>query len=279
MCRETVLRLAVCAMLLTGKALAQPAPDIEDMRARVALLAPLGWHIHTYKEIASLRNADPVSPELRLRFQSNVVSRERLFFGTGEFLGPAQVVVATTEQGLPVLLHGTAVLSYKNGAWTGEIEIETNLDVYGRPIGSFDSLVVEEGTPIFQRLKATLDVEISSALERLSVYRAELDRLQTSEDWGREHGFPVELRRKVAEAEVCASGHTDDIHRHEERLVAALAAQLLAEAEVEDVRDRLASTLERATLAELRVEALNQNVAILRKQLRELQALVDVAKE
>ncbi|MFC0160824.1 OmpA family protein [Mameliella alba] len=121
------------------------------------------------------------------------------------------------------------------------------------------------------------------------------------------------LRKRLAEAEARTAEQSDDTRSLEEKLAAALAARMAAETTVDETRDRLAAALaaqeaaetkldarldeveerqillntarqklalteERATKAELQVEALNQNVAELRRQLGELQALLDDSK-
>ncbi|MGP6087304.1 peptidoglycan -binding protein [Antarctobacter jejuensis] len=155
------------------------------------------------------------------------------------------------------------------------------------------------------------ETRAATAAQRLREAEAELAAALASRPVSRDTDRVVaDLRRRLAEAEARAAEQTDDTRSLEEKLAAALAARLAAEVSVEDTRDKLAAALaaqkaaeaqltdrldeveqrqillneardklaqteERATKADLQVEALNQNVAALRSQLAELQALLD----
>ncbi|WP_323769756.1 OmpA family protein [Antarctobacter sp.] len=86
------------------------------------------------------------------------------------------------------------------------------------------------------------------------------------------------LRAALAESEAGRAGNPDRVRALEEQLAAALAARLAAEALARDTRERLVLTEDRALQADVQVKALSQNVATLRLQLRDLQAVLDDAK-
>ncbi|WP_417207409.1 trypsin-like peptidase domain-containing protein [Antarctobacter sp.] len=85
------------------------------------------------------------------------------------------------------------------------------------------------------------------------------------------------LRAALAESEAGRSDTPDKLRALEDQLAAALAARLATEAKARDAREKLALTADRAAQADAHVEALNQNVATLRLQLRDLQAALDDA--
>ena len=83
------------------------------------------------------------------------------------------------------------------------------------------------------------------------------------------------LRAALADSEAGRSDLSDDKRALEVQLAAALAARLAAETTIAVTRAELELAVMEADEAKLQVEALNQNVTELRRQLGELQALLD----
>lgn len=245
------------------------------------------WSVTDFVTIADMRSEDPLKPTYDIRFEASIQAKQDLFVSTKANLGPFEILSRSVQSGAVRKLYGTISYEYYGGDWLGFPKIENSPDFLGQPIDLFDNPSVALGSDRFTELSKQYDV---------------LDQLNDSKQLSRE----VDRLTEELEASALAARESEN------RLTKALARQLLAENDTDIANQKLQAALselatlkasltserdgseeasllfqnsrrdhalceERASQAELMVEALNQSVGALRGQLGELQGLLDDA--
>lgn len=81
--------------------------------------------------------ADPIKPEISLRFEATAINQAELFLSYDKTVGPFEVIVTALSLKTRRQIFGTIQLSYASGAWVGEPVIENPVNGLGRPLDDF----------------------------------------------------------------------------------------------------------------------------------------------
>lgn len=245
------------------------------------------WSVTDFEAIADMRSEDPLKPTYDVRFEASIQAKQDLFVSTKTNLGPFEVLSRSVQSGAVRKLYGTISYEYYGGDWLGHPKIENSPDFLGQPIDLFDNPSVALGSDRFTDLSKQYDVldqlndskQLSREVDRLTE-ELEASALATRDleeklakalaDWLRAdigmNGAKEELKTALSELATLKASLTSERDGSEE-------ASLL----LQNSRRDHALCEERASQAELMVEALNQSAVALRFQLGELQDLLDDA--
>lgn len=245
------------------------------------------WSVTDFVTIADMSSEDPLKPTYDIRFEASIQAKQDLFVSTKANLGPFEILSRSVQSGAVRKLYGTISYEYYGGDWLGHPKIENSPDFLGQPIDLFDNPSVTLGSDRFIDLSKQYDVldqlndskQLSREVDRLTE-ELEASALATRDleerlakalaDWLRAdigmHGAKEELQAALSELATLKASLTSERDGSEE-------ASLL----LQNSRRNHAQCEERASQAELMVEALNQSVVALRIQLGELQGLLDDA--
>lgn len=275
------LPISLASMLLATTALAQALPESDDLSDRVAESLPSYWAVNDFRLIAQTDLGDAARPQALLRFEADAAPTGPLYTRVDE-QEPFAIIALTQGDEETRTLYGVMDLSYRAGAWTGEVEIENPVDGLGRPADLFDRPTLVMGDPEaderiaqlreqreanavarFEREMMTLRNEHAAALQELRQENA--TELETAQ---RDHAAALSRMRSTQEEEREAA---EERHEATMRELARQHDAALAEMRTEHAETVAALEQEQGALE----EGLEDSVAELRaEQMQEREAAI-----
>lgn len=140
------LPVSLASMLFATTALSQALPDQDELSERVAERLPSYWTVTGFRQVAQTDLGDAARPQALIRFEADSVPTGPLYTRVDE-QEPFAIIVPTQSDEEARILYGVMDLSYRAGAWSGDVEIENSVDGLGQPADLFDRPTLVMGDP------------------------------------------------------------------------------------------------------------------------------------
>lgn len=274
----------VVALSVPVAASGQELPVAEVLIEQLSAVLPAYWAVDSIRIVATSDLGDAVQPRSVLRFEAMARPESALFAETGAE-GPFVLIVPTLPSEATRTLYGFIDLTYRAGAWSGDVTVENPVEALGRPLDMFDRPALQLGSDTaavalaalrdqvlasnvaaLERELAAKQTEQSNTLARIEIaQQTELVRISAESD-ARLRDFEAVATRQIADAEAAYRATLADLTTQNEPLVAEARAE----------RERLLAAereLAAANMAELRaaqiaeIELLTSGHAAMRGEL------------
>jgi len=274
----------VVALSVPVAASGQELPLAEVLIEQLSAVLPAYWAVDSIRIVATSDLGDAVQPRSVLRFEAMARPESALFAETGTE-GPFVLIVPTLPSEATRTLYGFIDLTYRAGAWSGDVTVENPVEALGRPLDMFDRPALQLGSDTaavalaalrdqvlasnvatLERELAAKQAEQSNTLARIEIAeQTELARISVESD-ARLRDFEAVATRQIADAEAAYRATLADLTTQNEPLVAEARAE----------RERLLAAereLAAANMAELRaaqiaeIELLTSGHAAIRGEL------------
>lgn len=260
----------LASMLFATTALSQTLPDQDELSERVAESLPSYWTVTEFRQVAQTDLGDAARPQALIRFEADSIPTMPLYTQVDE-QDPFAIIVPTQSDEEARILYGVMDLSYRAGAWSGDVQIENSVEELGQPADLFDRPTLVMGDPEADKRIAQLreqrEVNAVARFERemntlQNQHEAALQEIQQEHETElaaarRDHAAALSRMRSTQEAERSAiearhEATMRDLARDHESALTEMRAEHAAEVSaLEQEQEALEGGLEER-VAELR---------------------------